>query len=62
MRDSAAAAAAGHARDLRRGMPDGSTPLADIPAVNDTEPRLRIPIPQGWERNSTMDSQTTWSG
>ncbi|MBX7434816.1 LpqN/LpqT family lipoprotein [Mycobacterium sp. Y57] len=32
-------------------------PLADIPVVDDTEPRLRIPIPQGWERNSTMDSQ-----
>lgn len=32
-------------------------PLADIPATNDREPRLRIPIPAGWERNSMMDSR-----
>ena len=32
-------------------------PLADIPPTNDREPRLRIPVPAGWERNSMMDSQ-----
>lgn len=32
-------------------------PLADIPSVSAAEPRLRIPVPQGWERNSLMDSR-----
>lgn len=32
-------------------------PLAEVPAVNPREPRLRIPIPSGWKRNSMMDSQ-----
>ncbi|MDZ4268505.1 MAG: LpqN/LpqT family lipoprotein [Mycobacterium sp.] len=34
-----------------------SAPLSDIPTVDDDEPRLRIPIPQGWQRNSMMDSR-----
>lgn len=34
-----------------------TAPLEDIPAVDDGEPALRIPIPAGWERNATMDSQ-----
>jgi hypothetical protein len=33
-----------------------STPLEDIPSEND-EPRMRIPVPTGWERNDTMDSK-----
>lgn len=32
-------------------------PLADIPAVGTGEPRLRIPVPSGWQRNSLMDSR-----
>ena len=34
-----------------------SAPLEDIPAEDDREPHLRIPIPAGWERNTMMDSQ-----
>ncbi|KWX57896.1 LpqN/LpqT family lipoprotein [Mycobacterium sp. NAZ190054] len=32
-------------------------PLEDIPSADDREPRLRIPVPDGWERNAMMDSQ-----
>ncbi|WNG88308.1 LpqN/LpqT family lipoprotein [Mycobacterium sp. ITM-2016-00317] len=32
-------------------------PLEDIPAENAREPHLRIPVPDGWERNAMMDSQ-----
>lgn len=32
-------------------------PLEDIPTEDDREPRLRIPVPAGWERNTMMDSQ-----
>ena len=32
-------------------------PLADIPSVNTREPRLRIPVPPGWKRNTMMDSR-----
>lgn len=32
-------------------------PLEDIPAENVREPHLRIPVPDGWERNAMMDSQ-----
>ncbi|MGD9618860.1 MAG: LpqN/LpqT family lipoprotein [Mycolicibacterium sp.] len=31
-------------------------PLADIPSVRNNEPRLRIPVPSGWKRNTLMDS------
>lgn len=31
-------------------------PLADIPSIRSSEPRLRIPVPQGWKRNTLMDS------
>src|SRR5688500_17082971 len=34
-----------------------AAPLEDIPSENAGEPALRIPVPPGWERNSTMDSQ-----
>ena len=33
------------------------TPLADIPAGDNSEPLMRIPVPQRWKRNSTMDSK-----
>lgn len=33
-----------------------SSQLADIPSDND-EPRMRIPVPTGWERNDMMDSK-----
>lgn len=32
-------------------------PLDDIPSEDDSEPLLRIPVPDGWERNSMMDSE-----
>lgn len=32
-------------------------PLDDIPSEGDSEPLLRIPIPDGWERNAMMDSE-----
>jgi len=34
-----------------------TSPLADIPPVDDVEPRLRIPVPSGWTRNNMMDSR-----
>ena len=34
-----------------------SSPLADIPPVDDGEPLLRIPVPSGWTRNDMMDSR-----
>ncbi|MFN8033629.1 MAG: LpqN/LpqT family lipoprotein [Mycobacterium sp.] len=35
-----------------------SAPMTDIPTRTDQEPRLRIPQPQGWERNTKLDSET----
>lgn len=32
-------------------------PMTDIPTRTDQEPTLRIPIPQGWERSTKMDSE-----
>ena len=32
-------------------------PLADIPTATAREPRLRIPVPSGWKRNSMMDNR-----
>ncbi|MFB1295970.1 LpqN/LpqT family lipoprotein [Mycobacterium sp. pW049] len=32
-------------------------PLDDIPNEDEGEPLLRIPVPDGWERNSMMDSE-----
>lgn len=34
-----------------------SAPLTDIPTRTDQEPKLRIPIPPGWERSTKMDSE-----
>lgn len=34
-----------------------SAPLTAIDARSDTEPRLRIPQPPGWDRNGSLDSQ-----
>jgi len=34
-----------------------SAPLTDIPPDNPREPELRVPVPAGWERNTTMDNQ-----
>ena len=34
-----------------------SAPLTDIPTRTDQEPKLRIPVPQGWERSTQMDSE-----
>jgi len=33
-----------------------SAPLTDIPTRTDQEPKMRIPVPQGWERSTKMDS------
>ena len=52
--------------DLDSGLATGSdaaaceqvdAPLTDIEAVNDGEPVLRIPQPDGWERYTAMDSE-----
>jgi hypothetical protein len=34
-----------------------SAPLTDIPSRTDQEPKLRIPVPEGWERSTQMDSE-----
>lgn len=34
-----------------------SAPMTDIPSRTDQEPKLRIPIPAGWERSTKMDSE-----
>ncbi len=34
-----------------------TAPLEDIPSKDDGEPRMRIPVPPGWERNDMMDSK-----
>ena len=34
-----------------------SAPLSDIPTRTDQEPKLRIPVPEGWERATQMDSE-----
>lgn len=31
--------------------------LADVPTRTDQEPKMRIPVPQGWERTTKMDSE-----
>lgn len=31
--------------------------LTDIPTRTDQEPKMRIPVPQGWERSTQMDSE-----
>lgn len=35
-----------------------ATPMTDIPARSEQEPRLRLPQPQGWERTTTLDSDS----
>ncbi|MCW1959591.1 MAG: LpqN/LpqT family lipoprotein [Mycobacterium sp.] len=34
-----------------------AAPLTDIPTRTDQEPKLRIPVPEGWERATQMDSE-----
>lgn len=34
-----------------------SAPLTDIPTRTDQEPKMRIPVPPGWERATKMDSE-----
>lgn len=34
-----------------------SAQLSDIPTRTDQEPKLRIPVPAGWERSTQMDSE-----
>jgi hypothetical protein len=34
-----------------------SAPLSDVPTRTDQEPKMRIPVPQGWERSTKMDSE-----
>lgn len=34
-----------------------AAPLTDIPTRTDQEPKLRIPVPEGWERATKMDSE-----
>ena len=35
-----------------------SAQLVDIPTRTDQEPKMRIPLPQGWERTTKMDSES----
>lgn len=34
-----------------------SAPMTDIPTRTDQEPKLRIPVPEGWERATQLDSE-----
>jgi hypothetical protein len=34
-----------------------AAPLSDIPTRTDQEPKLRLPVPDGWERSTQMDSE-----
>ena len=34
-----------------------AAPMSDIPTRTDQEPKLRIPVPEGWERATQMDSE-----
>lgn len=34
-----------------------SAPLTDVPTRTDQEPRMRLPVPEGWERSTKMDSE-----
>lgn len=34
-----------------------SAPLADVPTRTDQEPKIRVPVPQGWERTTKLDSE-----
>lgn len=52
--DAPAAATSGGGEGLCTAV---DAPLEDIPSDNAREPRLRIPVPDGWERNTMMDSQ-----
>ena len=57
-----AVTAAGRAPDASSGGSEAEcatvdAPLEDIPSKDDREPRLRIPVPAGWERNTMMDSE-----
>jgi len=35
-----------------------SAELVDIPSRTDQEPKMRIPLPQGWERSAKSDNET----
>lgn len=34
-----------------------TAPLTEVPSKNSREPKLRVPVPSGWERNTVMDNQ-----
>lgn len=34
-----------------------AAPLSDVPTRTDQEPKMRVPLPQGWERSTKMDSE-----
>jgi hypothetical protein len=34
-----------------------AAPLTDVPTRTDQEPKMRIPVPPGWERSTKMDSE-----
>ncbi len=34
-----------------------SAPMTDIPSRTDQEPKLRIPVPPGWERNDKLNTE-----
>ncbi len=35
-----------------------SVPMADIPTRTDQEPKMRIPLPPGWERTTNLDNES----
>lgn len=35
-----------------------AAPMSDIPTRTDQEPKMRIPVPQGWERSTKQDSES----
>lgn len=34
-----------------------AAPLTDVPTRTDQEPKMRLPVPPGWERSTKMDSE-----
>ncbi len=59
-----AAAALALAGCANQGTPDAdkcetvSAPLSDVPTRTDQEPKMRLPVPPGWERTTKNDNES----
>lgn len=54
---TAVTAAAGAAATGEGQCATVTAPLTDVEPKNPREPKLRVPVPPGWERNTVMDNQ-----